>query len=66
MGLLEFIRRVLSSGETPSSKRVVGVIAGVSLIVFMFVWHTELSVNLVFYLACTALGITSLEKIFKK
>jgi hypothetical protein len=49
-----------------SSKRFVGVIGALSLVVFMFIHPTEWSNSSVLLMSLGALGITGLESIFKK
>ena len=49
-----------------SSKRFVGVISAISLITYMFVYPSETANNSVLVLAIGGLGLTSIDKIFKK
>lgn len=62
----EFIKKVLSddSGNI-SSKRFVGVIGGIGLVVNMFVNPNEHSISCVLIISLGALGITGFEAIFK-
>jgi hypothetical protein len=49
-----------------SSKRVVGVLGSLSLMIALFIERTDALVWAVAFLAGGALGITTIEKIFKK
>lgn len=49
-----------------SSKRFVGVIGALSLVVFMFIHPTEWSNSSVLLMSLGSLGITGIETIFKK
>lgn len=49
-----------------SSKRVVGVLGSLSLMIALFIERTDALVGAVAFLAGGALGITTIEKIFKK
>ena len=49
-----------------SSKRFVGILGGLSLIVFMFAYPSEYSNSSVLIMSLGALGITGLEQIFSK
>lgn len=49
-----------------SSKRVVGVLGSLSLMIALFIERTDASVWAVAFLAGGALGVTTIEKIFKK
>lgn len=51
---------------TLSSKRFVGIVGALSLVVFMFIHPTEWSNSSVLIMSLGALGITGLEQIFKK
>lgn len=53
------------SGEL-SSKRLIGILGGLSLIVFMFIYPSEYSNSSVLIMSLGALGITGLEQIFSK
>lgn len=65
--MIKFIKAVLSSAEgIPSSKRFIGVLGGLSLIIFMFIFQSDLSVECVLILTLGALGISGAENIFKK
>lgn len=64
--MINYLKSLLSSESSNSSKRFIGLISGISLIVAMFVYHTDILVQAVTALAGTALTATALEKIFKK
>ena len=49
-----------------SSKRLIGLLGAISLITFMFIFRTDLSVESVLILTCGAIGITGAVSIFKK
>lgn len=49
-----------------SSKRFVGIIGALSLVVFMFIYPSEYSNSSVLIMSLGSLGITGLEQIFKK
>lgn len=51
--------------STPSSKRLVGIIASVALILYMFLQPSESANNSVLILALGGLGMSSIEKIMK-
>jgi len=56
----------LSEGGEASSKRLVGVLSGVTLCCALFLNQNEPLVYSVAALSAAALGITAAEKIFKK
>lgn len=64
--LLDFIKKIISTdtGE-PSSKRTVGMLASVALIIYMFIYPSVEANNSVLILAISGLGLTTLDKIFK-
>jgi hypothetical protein len=64
--MIKFILNILKSDTPESSKRLVGVLGSISLIISMLIWHTDTLVNSVLVLSLGALGITAVEKIFKK
>jgi hypothetical protein len=64
--MIKFILNILKSDTAESSKRLVGVLGSISLIISMLIWHTDTLVNAVLVLSLGALGITAVEKIFKK
>lgn len=49
-----------------SSKRFVGILGGLSLISYMFIYPSEYSNSAVLIMSLGALGITGFEAIFKK
>lgn len=49
-----------------SSKRFVGILGGLSLIIYMFIFPSEYSNSSVLIMSLGALGITGLEMIFSK
>jgi len=56
----------LSEGGEASSKRLVGVVSGITLCCALFLNQNEPLVYSVAALSAAALGITAAEKIFKK
>ena len=56
----------LSEGGEASSKRLVGVLSGITLCCALFLNQNEPLVYSVAALSAAALGITAAEKIFKK
>jgi len=64
--MIEFLKSLLNTQDPNSSKRFIGVISSLSLIVAMFIFHTDILVEAVTALAGTALTATAFEKIFKK
>ena len=49
-----------------SSKRFIGIVGGLSLIVYMFIFPSEYSNSSVLIMSLGALGISGFEAIFKK
>lgn len=49
-----------------SSKRLLGILGGISLIIFMFMYASEYSNSSVLLMVLTMMGINGLEKIFTK
>lgn len=49
-----------------SSKRFIGILGGLSLISYMFIYPSEYSNSAVLIMSLGALGITGFEAIFKK
>lgn len=62
----EFIKKMLSDAGEPSTKRVVGLAGALSLIIFMFAFRTDLSVESVLIMSLGALGISGAVSIFGK
>jgi len=62
----EFLLSLLDSNNTTSSKRFVGLVGCISLIVSMFIYHTDIIFYCVTILSGSALAITGLESIFNK
>ena len=62
----KFLLSLLDSSNTTSSKRFVGLIGCISLIVSMFIYHTDTVFYCVTILSGSALAITGLESIFNK
>lgn len=63
---LDWAKGFFSENGEASSKRLVGVISGISLCVTLFLNQNEPLVYSVAALSAAALGITAAEKIFKK
>lgn len=49
-----------------SSKRLLGIIGGLSLVTYMFIYPSEYSNSSVLLMVLTMMGINGMEKIFKK
>jgi len=64
--MINYFKSLLSSESNNSSKRFIGLISSISLIVAMFIFNTDILVQAVTALAGTALTATAFEKIFKK
>jgi hypothetical protein len=64
--MIDYLKSLLSSKSPNSSKRFIGLISSISLIVAMFIFHTDILIQAVTALAATALTATAFEKIFKK
>jgi hypothetical protein len=62
----DWAKGFLSEGGEASSKRLVGVLSGVTLCCTLFMNQNEPLVYSVAALSAAALGITAAEKIFKK
>lgn len=62
----QFLLSLLDSNNTTSSKRFVGLLGCISLIISMFIYHTDTIFYCVTILSGSALAITGLESIFKK
>lgn len=63
MIFLNYIRRLIEYNSNPSSKRFIGLVAGLSLCVYMFVFPSDGANNSVLILALGALGINAAEKL---
>ncbi len=61
--IITYITSFLECDGKTSSKRLVGVLSSLSLIVYMFLNPSESANNSVLILAVGALGITAYEKI---
>jgi hypothetical protein len=65
--MIEFIKKVLSDENgIPSSKRLIGLMGGISLIAIMFIYHNDTSIDAVLVMTLGALGISGAVSIFKK
>jgi len=62
----DWAKGFLSEGGEASSKRLVGVLSGITLCSALFLNQNEPLVYSVAALSAAALGITAAEKIFKK
>jgi hypothetical protein len=62
----DWAKGFLSEGGEASSKRLVGVLSGITLCCTLFMNQNEPLVYSVAALSAAALGITAAEKIFKK
>lgn len=63
---LDWAKGFFSENGEASSKRLVGVVSGISLCITLFLNQNEPLVYSVAALSAAALGITAAEKIFKK
>lgn len=64
--MIEYFKKFCEFENNPSSKRLIGLIAGVALVVYMFIYPSQGANESVLILALGSLGITSIEKIWKK
>ena len=64
--MINFFKSLLNSDNTNSSKRFIGLVSSLSLIVVMFMYHTDLMVQAVAALAGACVTATAFENIFKK
>lgn len=62
----EFFLKILSKNDDLSSKRLIGVLASISLIVYLFINPSDSANNSVLILALGSLGISGFEAIFSK
>lgn len=63
---LDWAKGFFSENGEASSKRLIGVVSGISLCITLFLNQNEPLVYSVAALSAAALGITAAEKIFKK
>lgn len=64
MKIIEFLRKILSDQDgTPSSKRVIGIIAGLALIVMAFIYPGNEIFYMVLILSLGGLGLASIDKL---
>lgn len=64
--MTKFFISLLNPQDPNSSKRFIGILSSISLIVAMFIFHTDILVEAVAALAGAALTATAFENIFKK
>jgi hypothetical protein len=64
--MIDYLKSLLSSQSPNSSKRFIGLLSALSLIVAMFIFNTDILVQAVTALAGAALTASAFEKIFKK
>lgn len=64
--MINYFKRLVISNSPESSKRFIGLLGCVSLIISMFIFHTDAVFYSVTILSGSALAITGLESIFKK
>lgn len=62
----KFLMRLLDPNDCASSKRFVGLLGCISLILAMFIYHTDTLFYSVTALSASALTITGIEAVFKK
>lgn len=63
MIFLNYIKKLIEYNSNPSSKRFIGLVAGLSLCAYMFVFPSDAANNSVLILALGALGINAAEKL---
>jgi len=63
---INYFKSLLNSESPNSSKRFIGILSSLSLIIAMFIFHTDILVEAVAALAGAALTATAFENIFKK
>jgi len=64
--MIKFFKSLLNSNDPNSSKRFIGLVSSVSLIIAMFIYHTDIIVQAVAALAGACITATAFENIFKK
>ena len=64
--MINYFKSLLNSNSPNSSKRFIGLISSVSLIVVMFIHHTDTMVQAVAALAGACVTASAFENIFKK
>ena len=64
--MINFFKSLLNSKSPNSSKRFIGLLSSLSLIVVMFIYHTDAMVQAVTALAGACVTATAFENIFKK
>ena len=64
--MIDFLKSLLNSNDPNSSKRFIGIISSMSLIVAMFIFHTDTLFMSVTALAGTLFTATAFENVFKK
>jgi hypothetical protein len=64
--MIRYLKKLACSDSPESSKRFVGLIGCFSLIIAMFIFHTDAIFYSVTILSGSSLAITGLESIFKK
>jgi hypothetical protein len=64
--MINFIKNFFTEPDgTASSKRLVGILASLGLIIYMFIYPSEGANNSVLILAISGLGLSSIDKIVK-
>jgi hypothetical protein len=64
--MINYFKSLLKSTSPNSSKRFIGLVSSISLIVVMFVHHTDTMVEAVAALAGACITASAFESIFKK
>lgn len=64
--MIEYFKKLMNSKSPESSKRFIGITGCLSLIVSMFIFHTDAVFYSVTILSGSALAITGLECVFNK
>jgi hypothetical protein len=64
--MIKFLTNILKSDTPESSKRLVGVLGSISLIISMLIYQTDTLVNAVLVLSLGSLSITVVDKIINK
>jgi hypothetical protein len=64
--IIKFFKSLLNPDDPNSSKRFIGLVSSISLIVAMFMFHTDMLVQAVAALAGACVTASAFENIFKR
>jgi len=64
--MIQYMKSLLDTKSTNSSKRFIGLVGAFSLIIAMFIFHTTELYYCFAAMSSSALALTGLEKIFEK